>query len=568
MPETNPESARRRLLARAAGRFGKLRGRGLSGLALWPIAVVVGVVTGYAVLGFMLAIATLERRVYGADFFTVHTHAATLDWWYLVLVPVAGGLAVGQILRLAPSRRARGVDEVIQSAALGAGRVDKRQGVASALAAVVTLSTGGSTGREGPAVHIGAVIASWVSERIGASPATGRDILSCAAAAAVSASFNAPLAGALFALEVVLRHYALRAFGPIVVASVAAAVVSRIHLGDIPQFPLPPHTVEFYWEMPAFALLGIVCGLVGVAMIRGIFIAEQVGDRAQALLRLPDSLRPAAAGLILGLIAVHFPHIIGVGYETTVAVLRSGEFAFLAAVLLAVTKVAAVAVTFAGRMGGGVFSPSIMVGALTGAAFGDLALTVYPHIAGAGSLYALAGMGAVAGAVLGAPISSTLIVFELTGDYQAAIAVLIAVSVASVVSDRLVARSFFLTQLDRQGLKLASGPQAYLATTVTVRDLMRPRGADNGAPDGGCRELVDQGAALAPGDTLERALKMFDRLRGPYLPVLDGPPGGLPDGMARTPDAEPPELLGAVFHVDALRAWNRVLEEEMREEHA
>lgn len=566
MAATKAGTVLSRLRTQAGGHVAQLRGKGLSGLALWPVAVAVGVVTGYAVLGFMLTITTLEGWVYGANFFTVHTHAATLDWWYLVLVPVAGGLAVGQILRLAPSRRARGIDEVIQSAALNAGRVNKRQGVASALAAVVTLSTGGSTGREGPAVHIGAVIASWVSERIDARAATARDILGCAAAAAVSASFNAPLAGALFALEVVLRHYALRAFGPIVVASVAAAVVSRIHLGSTPQLALPPHTVEFYWEMPAFALLGIVCGLVGVALIRAIFIAEQVGDRVQAWLGLPDPLRPAAAGLVLGLIAVAFPHIIGVGYETTFAVLQSGGTGFSAAVLLAAAKVAAVAVTFAGRMGGGVFSPAVMVGALTGAAFGDLALTVYPHVSGAASLYALAGTGAVAGAVLGAPISSTLIVFELTGDYQAAIAVVIAVSLASVVSDRLVARSFFLTQLDRQGLKLASGPQAYLAATVTVRDLMRPRGADNGAPDAGCRELVDQGAALAPGDTLERALKMFDRLRGPYLPVLDGPSGGASrDGSS---GAEAPELLGAVFHVDALRAWNRVLEEEMREEHA
>ncbi len=558
MPQSNSDSPLRRLRARAMGHIARLRRPALSGLALWPVAVAVGVVTGYAVLGFMLAIAKLEQLFYGADMWTVHSHAATLDWWYLILVPVAGGLAVGQILRIAPSHRARGIDEVIQSAAFKAGRVDERQGVASALASLVTLSTGGSSGREGPAVHIGAVIASWVSQRIGASGATWRHLLGCAAAAAVSASFNAPLAGALFAIEVVLRHYALRAFAPIVVASVAAAIISRIHLGDFPQLALPAHSVQFYWEMPAFGLLGIVCGLVGVAMIRGIFLAEQIGDRAQALLRLPDSLRPAAAGLLLGLIAIAFPHIIGVGYETTFAVLRGSGFDFVTAVVFAAAKVVAVAVTFAGRMGGGVFSPAMMVGALTGAAFGDLALSIYPHTAGLASLYALAGTGAVAGAVLGAPISSTLIVFELTGDYQAAIAVMVAVSLASVVADRLVARSFFLSQLERQGLRLARGPQAYLAATVSVRDLMRPRGADNGAPDGGCRELVDQGAALAPDDTLERALKMFDRLRGPYLPVLDG----------RSGEAEPPELLGAVFHVDALRTYNRVLEEEMREEHA
>ncbi len=554
--------APRRARIRAAKHIVRLRGTDLSSLALWPIAVGVGIATGYTVLAFMWAIASLEHALYGAEAFAVHSHAATLPWWHLVLVPVCGGLVVGQILRLAPGGRARGVDEVIQSAALNAGRLDKRQGVASALAAIVTLSSGGSTGREGPAVHIGAVIASWISERIGAPPVTGRDVLGCAAAAAVSASFNAPLAGALFALEVVLRHFALRSFGPIVVASVAAAVVSRIHLGDFPQFGLPPNSVEFYWEMPAFALLGIVSGLVGVVMIRAIFLAERIGDRLQSTLRLPDPLRPVLAGLLLGCMALRFPHIIGVGYETTFAALRS-SLAFGTTVVFAVTKVAAVAITFAGRMGGGVFSPSIVVGALTGAAFGELATAVFPHVSGVVALYALAGMGAVAGAVLGAPISTTLIVFELTGDYQAAIAVMIAVSLASVVSDRLVARSFFLTQLERQGLNLARGPQAYLAATVTVGDLMRPRGADNGAPDGGCRELVDQGAALAPDDTLERALRMFDRLRGPYLPVLEQP---LPD--AGSGAAEPPELLGAVFHVDALRAYNRVLEEEMREEHA
>ena len=556
----------RLLRARTSRRLAWLGAERLSGLALWPVALAVGVITGYVVLGFMLAIAELEELVYGVDMWSVHSHAATLDWWFLILVPVAGGLVVGQILRLAPGGRARGIDEVIQSAALKSGRVDERRGVASALAAVVTLSTGGSTGREGPAVHIGAVIASFVSRHIGARGATGRHLLGCAAAAAVSVSFNAPLAGALFALEVVLRHYSLRGFGPIVVASVAAAIVGRIHLGDFPQLALPPHSVQFYWEMPAFALLGVVCGLVGVALIRAIFLAERLGDAAQGLLRLPNSLRPAVAGLFLGVIAIGFPHVIGVGYETTFAVLRGG-LDFSAAVLFAVAKGLAVAVTFAGRMGGGVFSPAVMIGVLTGAAFGDVALSIYPHVAGLESLYALAGMGAVAGAVLGAPISSTLIAFELTGDYQAAIAVMVSVSLASVVADRLVARSFFLTQLERQGLRVAPGPQAYLAGTIAVRDLMRPRGADDGAPDAGCRELIEQGAALAPGDTLERALRMFDKLRGPYLPVLeqtgpDTPPDGASGG------AEQPELLGAVFHVDALRTYNRVLEEEMREEHA
>lgn len=529
-----------------------------SQLALWPVAIAVGVATGYAVLGFRQAIFAIEEILYGANDLTLHTHAAGLPWWQLLLIPVLGGLIVGQILtRIAPSGTARGIDDVIQSAALNAGRVSKRQGLASALAAMVTLSTGGSTGREGPAVHIGAVIASWASDRLNAPPIAARDILGCAAAAAVSASFNAPIAGALFALEVVLRHYALHSFGPIVVSSVAAAIVSRIHLGDFSQFDLPVQSLAFYWEMPAFMILGVVCGLVGVIMMRVLFFAEQVGTKVQEAIKLPASLRPALAGLFLGLLAIQFPHIIGVGYETTLLAL-TGQLTFATAVVFAMAKVAAVAFTFSGRMGGGVFSPAVMVGALTGAAFGNAATAIFPLVSGVETIYALAGTGAVAAAVLGAPISSTLIVFELTGDFQAAIAVMVSVSLASVVSDRMVARSFFLTQLERRGLHLSDGPQGYLAATMHVRHLMRPRGAENCAPDGGCMELVEQGAVLTSDDTLERALPMFEQLRGAYLPVV----------IKATDEGEHPELIGAIFHVDALRAYNHALEEELREEHA
>ena len=536
-----------------------------SQLTLWPVAILVGVATGYAVLGFRLMISWLEAlfygtdpAVYGLDSSTIHSHAATLDWWHVLIVPIIGGLIVGQILvRLSPSRRARGIDEVIQSAAMNAGRVGKRQGGASALAALVTLSTGGSTGREGPAVHIGAVIASWVSDRLNAPAITARDILGCAAAAAVSASFNAPIAGALFALEVVLRHYALHSFGPIVVSSVAATVVSRIHLGDFSQFDLPAQTVAFYWEMPAFAILGLICGLVSVIMMRGLFFAERVGDKVQDALHLHDALRPAVAGMFLGLTAIWFPHIIGVGYETTFQALTT-NLTFTTAVLFAIVKVIAVAITFSGRMGGGVFSPAIMIGALTGAAFGNAATAIFPLVSGVETIYALAGMGAVAAAVLGAPISSTLIVFELTGDLQAAIAVMVSVSVASIVADRLVARSFFLTQLERRGLHLSDGPQGYLAATMKVGHLMRQRGAENCAPDSGCHELIEQGAFLRRSDGLDRALPMFDQLSGTYLPVV----------QTNGDEESGRELVGALYHVDALRAYNHALEEELREEHA
>lgn len=528
-----------------------------SQLTLWPIALVIGIVTGYAIIGFRVGILWLEALFYGASDEVIHSVAADLPWYVVLTVPIMGGLAVGLILTwLTPDARPRAVDAVIEAAAIGAGRVDRKVGVASGLAALITLSTGGSTGREGPAVHIGATIASWVSDRLAAPPITARDILGCAAGAAVSASFNAPLAGALFALEVVLRHYALHAFGPIVIASVAAAVVSRIHLGDVTEYMLPAHSLVFYWEVPAFMLLGILSGVIGAAVIRGIFLAEGVADRVQAALGIPDWLRPAVAGALLGLIAMRYPHIIGVGYETTSLALTT-QFAFFTAVTFAVVKAAAVAITLAGRMGGGIFSPSLMLGALVGSAFGEVAIQIFPTVSGSQGLYALAGMGAVAGAILGAPISSILIVFELTGDWQAGIAVMISVSLASVVAGRLVHRSYFLTQLERRGLHLSDGPQGYIAQTMPVVHLMRYRGAEDGAPDSACWALVEQGVHLGRDDTLERALPMFERLRGSFLPVLD----------TRAPKGGEPELLGALFRVDALTAYAAALEEELREEH-
>jgi len=563
MPEKGKYRALRRLRAGAWQLRHRLKRADVRGqfnlgqLTLWPIALAIGIVTGYAVILFRIGISGLETLVYGASDEIIHSVAAALPWYLVLSVPILGGLVVGLILTIGTrDARARGVDAVIEAAAIQGGRVDRKVAVASSLAALVTLSTGGSTGREGPAIHIGAALASWVSERLRAPPVTARVILGCAAAAAVSASFNAPLAGALFALEVVLRHYALHAFGPIVIASVAAAVVSRIHLGDVTEFTLPAHSIAFYWEIPAFMILGILCGVVGAVMMRTLFFAEGIADRVQRALAIPDWLRPAVAGAMLGVLALQFPHIIGVGYETTSLALTT-QIAFVTAVLFAMVKVVAVAVTFAGRMGGGVFSPALMLGALTGCAFGEIAIQILPSVSGSQGLYALAGMGAVAGAVLGAPISSMLIVFELTADWQAGIAVMISISLASVVADRMVARSFFLTQLERRGLHLSGGPQGYIAATMPVVHLMRHRGAEDSASDTACWALVEQGAFLRREDTLDRALAMFERLRNSFLPVVEG----------AVSETVKPELLGALFRIDALGAYSRALEDELREEH-
>jgi chloride channel protein, CIC family len=536
-----------------------LQEKGPSQIQFWFIALAIGVAAGFASLLFRKGIEGLQAWAYGTAH-VGHLYGLTreISWYWVFLIPVIGGLIVGQILhRFTPDGRVRTVADVIEGAALMDGRVERREGIASAFASLITLGTGGSAGREGPVVHMAAVISTWVSDKLRADGITGRDLLGCAVAAAVSASFNAPIAGALFALEVVLRHFAVHAFAPIVIASVAGTVINRLAFGDVTEFTLPVSSaLAFYVELPAFLILGLLCGLVAAVFMRAVFLGEDIASHIQGKYRIPRWLRPAIAGAMLGGLALGFPHIIGVGYETTSAAL-TGQLLMWEAVLFAVLKVVAVVITMAGRMGGGVFSPSLMIGALTGLAFGWIATSIFPEVSGASSLYALAGMGAVAAAVLGAPISTTLIVFEMTGDWQTAIAVMVAVSMSTALGSRLVDRSFFLTQLERRNVHLAAGPQAYLLAMFRVAKLMREKDAENCPAEDDLWELVEQGVYVDGNATLETAMPLFERTGARFLPVV-----------SLSGEDAPPELWGALMQVDALKAYNRALAATAAEEHS
>lgn len=537
-----------------------LKTRGPSQVQFWFIALIIGIAAGTAALFFRKGIELLQAWLYGTDNVQhIHSFVESLPWYLILVIPILGGLAVGLILhRFTPDGRARSVADVIEGSAMHNGRVETKAGIASALASMITLSSGGSSGREGPVVHMAGVISTWVSNRIAADGITGRDLLGCAVAAAVSASFNAPIAGALFALEVVLRHFAVHAFAPIVIASVAGTVINRLEYGGVTEFALPSgDALGFYVELPAFVMLGLLSGLIAVALMRAVFWAEDMGNVVQRRTGLPRYLRPAVAGAMLGGLAVFYPHIIGVGYETTSLAL-TGQLGFWDAIVFAILKTIAVAVTMAGRMGGGVFSPSLMVGALVGLGYGIVATSIFPEWSGAVTLYALAGMGAVAAAVLGAPISTTLIVFELTGDWQTGLAVMVAVSLSTALSSRLVDRSFFLTQLERRGIHLAAGPQAYLLAMFTVSAVMRKPDDPRAADPEMCQTLISNGIFVDQTATLEAALPLFDRTGVNVIPVLAAPP---------KPDTKP-DIMGALFHVDALKAYNRALAATAAEEHS
>ncbi len=521
---------------------------------LWFYALIVGTISGYAALLFYWSISALQRLFFGESEAGIESSVAMLDWWIVLAVPTLGGLVIGLILaRFSDSGRVASVAEVIEACRIRDCEMSARSGAISAVVSALSLGVGASSGREGPVVHLGATLAAIFSRFMRVSKVEARILLGCATAAAVSSSFNAPIAGALFALEVVLGYYAVRAFAPIVIASVAGAVVSRSHLGDFPAFEIPDRNLETFWELPAFGLLGIVSAITATFLMAAIIATDTLTDRAQERWSYPLWLEPAAGGLLIGAIALVFPQVVGVGYETTSGVLYE-QIPFWTMVGIVGAKVAATAVTLATRFGGGVFSPSLMLGALTGGAFGFVATAIFPDLSSSYGLYALAGMGAVAAAVLGAPISTSLIVFELTGDYQTAVAVMVSVSVATVLTQQVIERSYFHWRLGNRGLHLGDGPQRYLLDTMTVASYMLPRGAEGSPSETQAWDLVEQGVSLDLGDTMQTALSMFSK-KLDYIPVVERTEGG-----GRT-------IIGVLFHIDALRAYNRALVEAHEEEH-
>ena len=383
-------------------------------------------------------------------------------------MPTIGGLVVGLLVRYFQNgARPHGVADVMEASVLHGGRIPLQEGTVAALGAIVSIGSGASVGREGPVVQIGASLASWVGQRLKLSRALLLTLLGCGVAAAVAASFNAPIAGAFFALEVVIGYYALSAFAPVVIASVVGTIVARVHLGDFPAFVISDSTLVSFLELPPFALLGLVSATAAVFFMRGILFTQM----ARARTNVPGWLRPALAGAAIGAIAIVLPEILGVGYEATNQALNEAMPLWLLFALLA-AKIAATSLSLGSGFVGGVFSPSLFIGVMTGGAFRFIAASIVPELSSSQSVYAIAGMGAVAGAVLGAPISTILIVFELTGSYEVTVVVMVALAVAAVATRQFGHRSFFHLQLRGRGLDLQEGRELGLMREILVSHVM------------------------------------------------------------------------------------------------
>ncbi len=318
---------------------------------IWLISAVIGLCVSIAAIIFRELILWTQFLWLGVRTETMATSAREIHWLWILLTPAFGGLLIGWLLeRFMKSRRTSGVADVMEAKAYGGRNIEMKPGLGSAVISALSLGFGASAGREGPMVHLGATISTSVAHLFSLPDWGRRTLLACGVASAVSASFNAPIAGVLFAHEVVLGHYSKRSFIPIVLSSVMGTIATRLWFGDAAAFSIPAYQITSYLEFPAFAILGLICGIVAIIFQFGVVSTDYI---ARSIV-MPLWARPAVGGLMIGAIGVFFPEALGVGYEATDLALKN-QYTLSLLFALIIAKTAATSITLASRFGGGVF---------------------------------------------------------------------------------------------------------------------------------------------------------------------------------------------------------------------
>lgn len=402
--------------------------------------------------------------------------------WLVVAAPAFGGALVGLILWLGrqPSGGG-GMSSLIEAVALSGGKVPPKPVLAHALAAVATVGSGGSLGREGPMIRLGAMLSSWAGQRLGMPPHRLKILVGCGAGAGLAAAYNIPIGGALFAMEVILGNFALEIFGPIVVSSVISTLITRALVGNAPFYAAPGYALVSGWEILAYVGLGVVGGLASVIFVLGL----RAGRGLFASLRfLPKPLKPLLGMALLGLLALWVPHVLGGGTETINLALSGelklparmalpGELTILLLLGLALAKLVATALTTGCGASGGLFTPGLFFGALVGGAYGYWLHSLWPQLISPYGAYAAVGMAAVAAGTSHAPISAILILFEFTGNYDLILPLMVASIISTILSRGLRRYSIYTEPLRRKGFDPSWRMEEAVLAGLKAEDLAR-----------------------------------------------------------------------------------------------
>ena len=463
-----------------------------------------------AVIGFLAGLAsTLFRRlieffgdVFSAEGLTVIGITGSSIPFLLPLMPMIGGIITGIICHFFPDAvKENGVHRVMHAVAMKAGKIRKRTLLTCSTTSALTIGSGGSAGREGPTVQIGSAVGSALGNWFHLSHERVQVLVGCGAAAGIAASFNAPLAGVLFALEIILTNFTIHTFSPIVVASVIGTATGRAMEGNEITFSVPVHELVSYSEIIFYLFLGLLCGVISKLFTFTYFKASDIFEKK---IPLPTPLKPALGGLIVGFISISFPAVLGNGYDFMEKALNGELFWGLAFVLIFLKIISTSATLGSGGLGG-VFAPSLFIGAMLGSAYGTLVHGINPSFTASPETYALVGMGAVAGAVMQAPLTNILMLFELTNDYTIILPIMITCIVSAYTFRAFDKNSIYIQKLLKEGINIKYGREVSILNSIKVNDV-----------------LSKDVTTIPEGMPFRKILETISYSKNFYFPVVDG----------------------------------------------
>ncbi len=464
------------------------------------IALIIGALAGFAAIGIRFLIEWISHLSFPGGG-TILENIISQPWYVLLLVPMIGGLIVGPLIHFfAPEAKGHGVPEVMQAILMKGGKIRPQVALVKAIASAITIGTGGSVGREGPIIQIGSSLGSTVGQFFKIPPKRLKTLVGCGAAAGIAAAFNAPIAGALFAVEIILMDFAVAQFSPIVIASVMATVISHSFEGNFAAFKVPPYAYASPYELVFYFILGAISGIVSYMFIKVLYFSEDYFDNK---FKFPEYLKPVVGGLFIGIIALAFPQVMGVGYDT-INIALHGEMLWDVALALIFVKVIATSLTLGTGGSGGIFAPSLFMGATLGAFFGYFVHALFPDITAGPGAYALVAMGGIVAGTTRAPITAIIIVFELTNDYRIILPLMITCIISTILSSKMSRESIYTLKLLLRNISIKEGTEENVMSSLEVKNVYSPS--------------FD---SIEVSDNFSKVVNRVVRGNGPEFPVLD-----------------------------------------------
>jgi len=446
---------------------------------LFAVALVVGAASGLGAVAFRYLIyfftwLATGHAQFGQQGRVSSAHFPGIGLGFFVVIPVIGGLIYGPLIyRYAREARGHGVPEVMIAVAEGGGRIRPQVAAVKSLASAICIGVGGSVGREGPIVQIGSALASSLGQWVKMPESRLRILVACGAAGGIAATFNAPLTGVFFGVEIILREFSVEAIFTVMLSAMVADLLSRQFAGSAPFLSGLPSgiAVQHLSSYLLIAALAVIAALIGLAFAKILYATEDLCDKVWG--NRPEWARPAAGGIALGLLLLALPQMYGVGYPVLYKAV-GGSYALWFLIILAAGKIIACSLTIGIGGSGGVFAPSLFIGATSGMAFGEIAGHLIGPAAGQPALYAVVAMGAVFAAAARAPLTAVASVVEMTGDYTLTLPVMLAVAIATATSRALSYGTIYTTKLLRRGTDIDHPRSGDPFEDLTAADAMHP----------------------------------------------------------------------------------------------